>query len=733
MAIGLRAIASFAIAAPLIQGLATVTGTGTLAAPLATISTGTGDVLALGTSGSSIVTSIEHETLSLTTGTTATQALSQGQDPDNCVPFYTVKVDSTAAEPFYSRTLVHVEVFDDSGTPTVRVTRGENGSSITVSVYAVEFAAGVVQKVAIAFAASDTSDVVACTAVDQAHAFILGSYYMGNTGERQDFDEAGLNFRFSADNQITAEREDGGAGGFDTTLTGTAYVIESAVDFDVQRFDLTMSTGSQTATDTITSVDAAATFVVGYSWSGVDNDACASNSVRVDLQDATTVRAFKSSAVAGDPKVGGFVVSMTGGSVQRGNVSFPSGGAGNASQAIAITTVDATLAIPRAPSITPAASASPSTATGWGDSEECAIRVLLTDVDEVTLDRDNSFGVAAEASWEVIEFPSGGALSVPLATLAGEGDVTAAATSTVTPPPATVTGTGEVTAAPVTGTGTLNPTAATTAGVADVLASGSATVSVPPATTNSTGDVLAAGSATLAPPAATIAGTGDVLTSGTGTVVPPSATVVGSSDVIAGGTGTLPAAPATLAGSADVQVTAASTVVAPSATVSGSGEVEFEGVEGTGTLSVPSATTTGSADVVVGAAGTLTAPSATVQGSAGIIVGGAGTLVPPAPSLQGFVTIAVSGVGTISVPLTTLLGLGDTTPDAFTYPLEPSADPGFLYPLEPSGAPAFVHATPISVAFTFPVEPSATVALTFEVAITPAFTYPLEDDDPETG
>jgi hypothetical protein len=242
--------------------------------------------------------SMEKVTLQIGGATTVTQALTKGQDPDQCVVFYSGHTNTGDDRLAY--TTVRVDVYDNAGTPTLRVVK--DGSAFTKYMHCtvLEFVPDIsVQKISWSAPSSGSTAWTATipTAVDQAKAFIINTYKSDSTGNYGAAEAYAVGVRFNSNTELGFYREGTPAHG----MSGFAYVIEdkSAAGkyFAVQAVEISLgSTDTTKDGDLGAAVDLTATMLVAHHADANGGAYAFSSNIQLEFFDSDTVRATRSSS-----------------------------------------------------------------------------------------------------------------------------------------------------------------------------------------------------------------------------------------------------------------------------------------------------------------------------------------------------------------------------------------------------------------------------------------------------
>ena len=255
--------------------------------------------------------------------TTVSVDLTKGQDYSKCIPILATRgyhSGSSLSNAVYWA--VGAELWDNSGTPAIRFTRG----TITADVqkwmvcYVIEFNDDItVQQIPITISGTLITKNVACSTVDQSRAFAFTSFYSTNWSYPPDGE---FRVYFTSDTNVQLDRGLSRAG----ALTGYVYVVEDVSTAAPYHFNVQNLTGSSgtTINNTIdltipTPVDFGSTMLVSSMCSSSSITATTNNlNIDFHLVDEDTVQ-LRTLIGPYDKDYSVFVVEWTDGtSVQRG-------------------------------------------------------------------------------------------------------------------------------------------------------------------------------------------------------------------------------------------------------------------------------------------------------------------------------------------------------------------------------------------------------------------------------
>ena len=360
-----------------------------------------------GSIGGGFVLSVERVDITIADGsTTNTAVLTKGQNISNCVPFATdqrsTDVSSNGDSDNYAINNVDIEIYDDSGTPTVRARNFVSTDTVIVTVYIVEFDESVDVQSGTFTLSGATSTTESISSVDLDQTALVFYYRADSTGDADDYSEHTVRGNFTSSTQLGFYKQDSA-----TDITGHWYLFEDLADnYDVQHRDFTLSSTSATAT--INSVLENKTFTIASYETTQTSDDPGPGTIRVDLQDDTTIRAIRYST-GGTITVTTHAITFTGNEfVQRGFMSFPATGTGELQQTDTINSVDMNMSIAWSPVRFLASSSCGEGSTSSSDNSAHQVRVYLTDNTTVQATRDNYGDSPVNFAWEVIEFAVSG-------------------------------------------------------------------------------------------------------------------------------------------------------------------------------------------------------------------------------------------------------------------------------------------------------------------------------------
>lgn len=250
-------------------------------------------------SSSTAVKSLEEVDLNIS-GAATTAALTKGQDPTQCVPFFSMHYDwDYSQDDSNGNDEFSIDIFDDAGTPKVTATKYLTAARSNVKLYIVEFTEGVnVQK--LSYTSTSTGTTVACDSA--ANAFIIPTGR--GTADSDDWEDFRLNVGFNSPTEIFIGARASSA----SARTGYLYVVDdpSGDLFAVQEASITGETGTS-FTDTISSVDLSTTMLLFNFSLNPYNTGSVGRNVEGWLSDATTISYI--SDVTASKNITAFVVT----------------------------------------------------------------------------------------------------------------------------------------------------------------------------------------------------------------------------------------------------------------------------------------------------------------------------------------------------------------------------------------------------------------------------------------
>lgn len=360
------------------------------------------------------VKSVETLTITLSsTNTSNTGSTTLGQTAADCILFVTQKTPRTADENYGTR-LIKADI--SGSTVTIRRGTGTDIGTITAIVTVVECTTDCVVSTAdTSISGGSTSNTATVSITDTASAFMVFSisstYSPGDTSvatnpicRGQVTDTTTLTFtRAQSTNSITARW----------------YLVECINDeFSVQRGAISLANSAESNTATISAVTMAQTFTL-FSLTGANTDDWLNTICRCWLGSTTTVNVQRGDGGA----AGTFsltieyqAVSMTGGSVQRGNHTIT-----GTSASTNITAVDLDASFAWNPGLNGMGEGN---STDGDDVGQFWAAAVLVDADTVQQEvvTDSTTGTWA---WEVIEFELEAAGDPVSFTLTGQGEALA--------------------------------------------------------------------------------------------------------------------------------------------------------------------------------------------------------------------------------------------------------------------------------------------------------------------
>jgi len=229
------------------------------------------------------VKSVEHIMITLGSGVTSNYTtLSKNQDTSNCVPFASIKLDTTGDD--WDENMIDL-FFESSSDNRIVVERGEGSGSVVISVFIVEFDNTKVKVQSGSFSTSDTNIDVSITPVDTSKAVPMA--YWKITGNDDDWDCAMVTTDFMGTTAIRMERDQATG-----TISGHYFVFEALnSEFSVQKVEMSMTTSDDFSTATINTVDMSKSFIIASYEVDERNDDTEEGALDIWLNSATEVRA----------------------------------------------------------------------------------------------------------------------------------------------------------------------------------------------------------------------------------------------------------------------------------------------------------------------------------------------------------------------------------------------------------------------------------------------------------
>ncbi len=260
------------------------------------------------------VKSVEYVEIALPSNTAVSVNLTKGQDPNNCVPFCTINLDSGTDDNVGNR---YPDVYFEVG-PKVTAIRDLATGSITIGVFVVEFDTTVVNVQSGTFSITGSSVTAAITDVsDVTKAFVVITYEC--TAGIDDFDNAQVRVGFNSTTELGfARAADGGQ------CNGHYFVVwTTGTDFLVEHVGIVPAATDETKTVVITSVTLSKTFVIShFEVSEPDDDVREAGWV-VDISDSTHVRARRAfNSFGGSPGVATVAALLNAQIVSAGGSEF---------------------------------------------------------------------------------------------------------------------------------------------------------------------------------------------------------------------------------------------------------------------------------------------------------------------------------------------------------------------------------------------------------------------------
>jgi hypothetical protein len=186
--------------------------------------------------------------------------LTKGQDETKCVPWgVTIQSAADTGRDFRKDNCVSVELYDNAGTPAVRLRRQGNataGADVDVTLYVVEFGANVtVQQGTVTLNTTAQTDTI--SSVTQANAFVVFTQHSAQAASSSAPNRAVIQASFQSATLVEFERRGAGS----THYVVYYYVVESnGTDFLTEYIEADFTTSdadkSHTLTNTVTLANA---------------------------------------------------------------------------------------------------------------------------------------------------------------------------------------------------------------------------------------------------------------------------------------------------------------------------------------------------------------------------------------------------------------------------------------------------------------------------------------------
>lgn len=285
--------------------------------------------------------------ISITGATEVTFSLTKGQDEANCIPFLTIRADSSVANS--DDRMVKCRIFDSSGTPTVGVIRDGAAGTVVARVFVVEMDPNVVTVQQGTWSMTGTNTVTKQaidTVGDVDKAFVISTYSCDITSDT--YGPINYNVKFNSVTEIEFKRSEATT----NVATGTWFVVHTTgTDFSVQHDTITFAAADETKEVTLgTTVTANRTFIYATRRGGRADDVDESQAP-VDLKDVNTIRARRGyNAWADTPNAanGGYVAevqTISCASNEFTTEQFDMDWGNTADAAVTVTSIDQTKAI----------------------------------------------------------------------------------------------------------------------------------------------------------------------------------------------------------------------------------------------------------------------------------------------------------------------------------------------------------------------------------------------------
>lgn len=290
--------------------------------------------------------SVEYLTLTFSnTDTEKTVNLTKGQNYLQCVPFVSARNDVTLvafSELSISHTGVTAEIYNNSGTAALRLTRGTTSRSIVCHVFVVEFASAITVATG-TLTGLATDGTVAISAVELPKTFLVFS--ATSSGAQEAPRDSFVRGRFNSTTQLGFNRNND-ISTPNSTVNIRYYTVADPTGafFSVQTAEASMGPGVTTVDTTISSIDMAKSMVIS-SADGASSTLGLNSEGYSYLQSATNVRSIRTNSTTNTDLHTTFVVSFVDSTtVQRGirTTNTGTGGDANLSETVAITAVDTT-------------------------------------------------------------------------------------------------------------------------------------------------------------------------------------------------------------------------------------------------------------------------------------------------------------------------------------------------------------------------------------------------------
>lgn len=206
------------------------------------------------------VRTVELVQLTFTSSDTVkTQDLTLGQEQGQCVPMFITYRQYSAGAAYFA--LFDVEIYDNSGTPAVRATRGAAPSTYSgyLNVHVIEFISDIdIQSGSYTSYTGDQKDIT-ITAVTTANAFHVVNLTSTSSGDNCDDHLWGK--RFTSTTNLRISRPSAGSG----TTQAHWYVVEDTTGgdhFTVEHDSNVLDNTNATESTTISTIDLGKTFLL---------------------------------------------------------------------------------------------------------------------------------------------------------------------------------------------------------------------------------------------------------------------------------------------------------------------------------------------------------------------------------------------------------------------------------------------------------------------------------------
>lgn len=355
----------------------------------------------------SIIASVEYVELTWDNTLDGATNLTKGQDETKCIPILSWRMaEGSVANDSRERNHA-VDIYDNAGTAAVRIIRtgAADTSNRTTGVFIIEFVAAInVQKVAWSIATAVTSTNVTITDVTaQSSAFWMCTYDHDDTVVNIGYGTscAGSRFNGASTTSITISRTNNNG-----PVAGWLYVVDcDSSEFIVDHQAISVATTEVSSTNTISSTVLADSFVLADYDSSENGDDPEEGVFIVDLQNATTVRARRTTGTStptSTATVYAQIVEAQGGefSVQRGDETMV--GVGEVATITAVT--QANSVVKPGTHMSGQGCIGASDGTFGGVLDEMAVLCSFNTSTEIAFDRITATETDNIFAWEVIDF-----------------------------------------------------------------------------------------------------------------------------------------------------------------------------------------------------------------------------------------------------------------------------------------------------------------------------------------